>query len=120
MSRILVTGSAGTLGTRLVTELRARGHEVTGADLRHWPGELRTDITEWGQVQRTFYEVKPEVCFHLGGEFGRLNGVLFVQQLWKVNCIGTHNVLEGCLANDTRLIFASSSEAYGDLADRFP
>lgn len=118
MSRILVTGSAGTLGTRLVTELRARGHEVTGADLRHWPGEIRTDIAENCQVKRLFDKVMPQVCFHLAGEFGRINSDHYAEQLWRTNCLGTRNMIDVCIQADTRLIFASSSEAYGDLATR--
>ena len=35
MSRVLITGSLGTLGTPLTAELRERGHEVFGCDLRH-------------------------------------------------------------------------------------
>jgi len=115
--RILVTGSAGTLGAPLVKELRARGHEVTGADLRHWPGERRTDIADWGQVTRTFEEVKPEICYALAGEFGRINGNEYSEQLWRTNCLGTRNINEACVCYGTRLIFASSSEAYGDMVD---
>src|SRR6267142_2897119 len=120
MARILVTGSAGTLGTRLVTELRARGHEVTGADLRHWPGEIRTDVAEIEQLRDAFLTAKPEVVYHLAGEFGRLNGERYSEQLWRTNCLGTHNVIEACEGYVSRLIFASSSEAYGDLANCQP
>ncbi|MGH9202831.1 MAG: NAD-dependent epimerase/dehydratase family protein, partial [Vicinamibacterales bacterium] len=35
MSKILVTGSEGTLGRPLVRELRRRGHDVWGCDLQH-------------------------------------------------------------------------------------
>src|SRR5882724_4773536 len=118
MSRILVTGSAGTLGTRLVTELRARGHEVTGADLRHWPGEIRTDICEWRQVKKAFLSSRAQICYHLAGEFGRINGDHYWEQLWRTNCIGTKNIIEACRHYHARLIFASSSEAYGDIAER--
>lgn len=116
---ILVTGSQGTLGSKLVPELRARGHRVTGADLYHGAvGEIRTDVSEARQVERTFAEVKPEVCYHFAAEFGRVNGQMYYEQLWKTNCLGTRNVIESCLKHGTRLIFSSSSEAYGNLADK--
>lgn len=118
MSRILVTGSAGTLGTRLATELRARGHEVTGADLRHWPEERRMDIRIWRQVKDAIDIGCYDVCYHLAGEFGRVNGEHYHEQLWETNCIGTHNVIQACADRRVRLIFASSSEAYGDIPDR--
>lgn len=115
--RILVTGSQGTLGRPLVAELRMRGHSVAGADLEHGPYVFRTDIAEARQVERTFAHVRPDVCYHLAGEFGRRNGQEFYEQLWKTNCLGTRNIIESCLEHHTRLIFASSSEAYGSLAD---
>ncbi len=33
--KIVVTGSAGTLGAPLVAELRERGHDVWGIELHH-------------------------------------------------------------------------------------
>lgn len=117
--KVLVTGSMGTLGRKLCAELRARGNAVLGADLRHGAGaEMRTDVAEARQVERTFSYFKPEVCYHLAGEFGRVNGHEFSEQLWRANCVGTYNVIQSCLAHNTRLIFASSSEAYGDLGDK--
>lgn len=46
MSRILVTGAGGFIGHHLVTFLRARGHWVRGADLKH-PEFTRTDADEF-------------------------------------------------------------------------
>jgi dTDP-glucose 4,6-dehydratase len=116
--KILVTGSQGTLGKPLVNELLSKGHKVVGADLIHAPGDLRTDVAEYRQVERTFAEVKPDVCYHLAGEFGRINGNNYYEQLWRTNCLGTKNMIEACIKHDTHLIFASSSEAYGHLADK--
>lgn len=116
--RILVTGSQGTLGKPLVKELLSRGHRVFGADLIHAPGDYRTDVAEPRQVERTFAYVKPDVCYHLAGEFGRINGNNYYEQLWRTNCLGTKNVIESCITHGTHLVFASSSEAYGHLADK--
>ncbi len=40
--KILITGSSGTIGTRLFEMLLAQGHDVTGADRRpnKWKPEL--------------------------------------------------------------------------------
>lgn len=116
--KILITGSQGTLGTKLVEELKKRGHEVWGCDLHHGEkNEIRADVSEWRQIERVFDDVKPEVCYHLAAEFGRNNGQEYYEQLWKTNCIGTRNIIQACLKFNTRLIFASSSEAYGDIAE---
>jgi len=54
----------------------------------------------------------------MAGEFGRINGNNYWEQLWRTNCIGTKNIIEACRNYNTRLIFASSSEAYGNMTRR--
>lgn len=117
--RILVSGSEGILGLVLKKELRRRGHLVYGCDLMHSsdPQYFRADISERRQLSKVFDIVKPEVVYWLAAEFGRKNGEEFFEQLWKSNCIGVQNAIEECVKNNAHLVFASSSEAYGDTAD---
>lgn len=115
--RFLITGSQGTLGRVLRAELEERGHDVYGCDLKHSdnPKEMRADISDFRQIERVFKEFGHfHTVYHLAAEFGRNNGQEFYEQLWGTNCIGTRNVIECCLKYDSRLAFASSSEAYGE------
>lgn len=116
--RCLVTGSEGTLGRKLVTELEQRGHDVWGCDLMHSSREqyTRADIAEAGQVERVF-QWEPEICYNLAAEFGRMNGEEYAAQLWKTNLIGNQNIIDSCIRHNTHLVFASSSEVYGTLSD---
>lgn len=115
---MLVTGSLGTIGRPLTTELERRGHEVACCDLRHSEFEadafMRADVAEYRQLERVFETYEPEAVFHLAGEFGRHNGERHYEDCFKTNLIGTRNVLELCAKHDARLIFASSSEIYGE------
>jgi dTDP-glucose 4,6-dehydratase len=115
MARILVTGSEGTLGAPLVRELRRRGHEVWGCDLQHQADEryYRADVANFRQLERAF-EQQWDYVYHLAAEFGRINGEEYYDTLWQTNVIGTRNVLELQRRHGFRLIFASSSEIYGD------
>jgi dTDP-glucose 4,6-dehydratase len=115
MAKILVTGSQGTLGRRLVRELARRGHEVWQTDLMHTevPRYLRCDIVNYRQLERVF-EIDFDYVYHLAAEFGRLNGEEYYETLWQTNVIGTRNILELQRHRRFRLIFASSSEIYGD------
>lgn len=50
--RIALTGSSGKLGSVVLRELRAAGHEVVGMDVvgARGPGFVRVDLTDYGQV----------------------------------------------------------------------
>ena len=116
MSKILVTGSMGTLGRPLVSELRKRGHQVWQVDLQHQaePQYTRADVASYRHLERVF-EQEYDYVYHLAAEFGRLNGEEYYDTLWTTNVIGTRNVLEWQKQKGFRLIFASSSEIYGDI-----
>jgi dTDP-glucose 4,6-dehydratase len=116
MAKILVTGSLGTLGRPLVRELKARGHDVWQCDIPH-AGEdqyIRADISEYRQLERVFQTESYDFVYHLAAEFGRLNGEEYYETLWHTNVIGTRHVLELQQKHGFKLIFASSSEIYGD------
>ena len=50
--RIALTGSSGKLGTVVLRELRAAGHDVVGLDVvgTRGPGFVQVDLTDYGQV----------------------------------------------------------------------
>lgn len=127
--KILVTGSKGVIGLKLVEELTNRGHHVFGIDLGHYDGEVgyvqnmgtnkwiysRCDISEYRQLVRIFNLAGPfDLVYNCAAEFGRWNGEDYYEQLWKSNVIGFKNILK--LQEDIgfKLIHFSSSEIYGD------
>ena len=113
--RILITGSKGTLGTSLVKELSSRGHEIWQCDLQHQRDDnyIRADVSNYRQLERVFSQ-SYDYVYHLAAEFGRINGEEYYDTLWQTNVIGTRNILEWQKKKGFRLIFASSSEIYGD------
>lgn len=116
--KILVTGSKGTLGTPLVKELTARGHDVWRCDLQHQRDNqyFRADIGNFRQLEMAFNQ-DYDFVYHLAAEFGRINGEEYYDTLWQTNVIGTRNILELQKKKGFKLIFASSSEIYGDKHD---
>lgn len=115
MAKVLVTGSKGTLGRRLVQELKKRGQEVWEVDLQHGDGEnyFRADIAKYRQLDKVF-EQGYDYVYHLAAEFGRINGEHYYDTLWETNVIGTRNILEWQVKKGFKLIFTSSSEIYGE------
>ena len=130
--RILVTGSKGVIGQKLVKELMERGHKVLGVDLLHYPGEAgyiqkmshedwtysRCDIGEYRQIERVILEAGPfSLVFNCAAEFGRWNGEDYYEQMWKSNLIGLKNLIRLQEKHYFKLVHFSSSEVYGDYQD---
>ncbi len=116
MAKILVTGGLGAVGRPLCEELKRREHEVWISDRMHHhdPRYIRCDVGEFHQVERLLADRKFDYVYHLAAEFGRWNGEDFYETLWKTNAIGTKNVIRMQERLGFRMIFASSSEVYGD------
>ena len=127
MTRILVTGSKGVIGTKLVEILRKKGHEVFGIDIKHDHGEIgwehqmgtskftysRCDISEYRQLERIFEKAGPfDYVYNTAAEFGRWNGEDFYEQVWRSNCIGLKHLIRLQEKLKFRLIHFSSSEIY--------
>ena len=127
MSSILVTGGLGAVGSFLVAELRARGHDVFVADLRHHgdPQYARCDVGEFHQVERLWTGAgwaggylptgrRFDYVYHLAAEFGRWNGEDYYENVWRTNAVGTKNILRMQEREGFKVIYFSSSEVYGD------
>jgi len=127
--RILVTGSKGIVGQKLVSELKERGNSVFGVDIQHHPGEVgyiqrmsneewtysRCDIGEYRQLERVFNEAGPfDLVYNCAAEFGRWNGEDYFEQMWKSNLIGLKNIIRLQEQHKFKLVHFSSSEVYGD------
>ena len=131
--RILVTGSAGFIGSRLVTALLDRGDEVIGFDNfndyydpslkearlalnagRPSFSVLRGDVADADSVQKLFSEFKPERVVHLAAQAGVRYAAINPHAYASSNLVGFLNVLEGCRRhNVAHLVFASTSSVYG-------
>jgi nucleoside-diphosphate-sugar epimerase len=118
--RTLVTGASGFTGRYLVEKLLGRGHtviETVGArNEPETPTRLRLDITSPDDCRRVIDAVRPDYIVHLAAiSFVGHNDPL---DFYRVNVIGTLNLLEACAAvghTPRKLLIASSANVYGNV-----
>jgi GDP-L-fucose synthase len=126
MSRVLVTGAGGFLGSHLVERLEREGHDVFAAR------RVDYDLTRAEDTAALFEHAQPEVAFHLAAEVGgiganRANGGRY----WYANVLmGAHVLEEARRARIEKLVLAGTVCAYpkfapipfteGDLWEGYP
>jgi len=118
MSKILVTGSQGFVGTNLIHELENRGHTVYGCDIAQRHGEsgrfVRCDITKPQETERVFGICKFDYVYNLAAEYGRWRCEDYDENAIMTNCWGTRNMLHMQQKYGFKMIHFSSAEVYGD------
>jgi UDP-glucose 4-epimerase len=124
MTRALVTGGAGFIGSHLVDALLARGDEVTVVDhLRNRPNLagaaaahlVEGDVCRVGAMVEAFAAARPEVVFHLAAQIDVRRSVADPAIDAFVNIGGTATVLEAARrAGARRVVLASTAGVYGE------
>jgi UDP-glucuronate 4-epimerase len=131
--KVLVTGSAGFIGSALCIRLLERGDEVIGIDnhndyydptlkearlARHANHEnythLRIDIADRKAMEQAFEEHKPQGVINLAAQAGVRYSIENPLAYVDSNIVGFAHILEGCRHNKVdHLVYASSSSVYG-------
>lgn len=118
MKRILITGSAGYLGTKVVDLLAAHGgYEIYGTDLREPKNRLayaffrRGSVTDSLMMRELFDRARPDVAVHLAFVVTTTHDRNFEE---SVALGGTGNFLDGCERQCVpKAVLLSSVAAYG-------
>ena len=117
---ILVTGSAGMIGSYVVKGLIKKGHTVIGVDRVKPKEELEgltpvvLDLASKEDVMRVFSENKIDRCIHLAA-LAHTKGVADTsfEAFKKVNVDMAENVFEACAKYDVPVLFISTVDAIG-------
>jgi len=131
--KVLITGTAGFIGSNVAHRLLDRGDEVVGLDnlndyydvnlkndrlsrltCKKGFTDIRMDLEDRDGVAKLFSEYKPDKVVHLAAQAGVRYSLINPHAYIDSNIQGTTNILEGCRHNKVEhLVYASSSSVYG-------
>jgi dTDP-L-rhamnose 4-epimerase len=125
--RVLITGGAGFIGSRLM-RLLGQQHEMLSFDVLHPQvhgdapkpfdfENVQADIADADAVERTIRDFKPTVIYHLAAETGTGQSHDEPRRYCDVNIMGTTNLVEAARRNAPglhRVIVAGSRAVYGE------
>jgi UDP-glucuronate 4-epimerase len=131
--KVLVTGSAGFVGSALTLELLARGDEVVGVDslndyydvslkkarlARHLDHpryqHVHADLADRSAIEAVFARHQPLRVVNLAAQAGVRHAIVNPHIYVSSNLTGFLHVLEGCRHHGVEhLVYASTSSVYG-------
>ena len=131
--RVVVTGCAGFIGSRVASLLVERGHTVQGIDnlsdaydvrMKNWRVDnlldvngvewVNGDITDRSDVENLIGDFKPDAVINLAARAGVRQSIDDPWVYYETNVTGTLNLLEACKdAGVSRFLLASTSSVYG-------
>ena len=123
MSRVLVTGGAGFIGSHLVDRLLARGDDVTVLDdlstgaREHVPAAAELVVADVADADavRSCVTGGFDAVLHVAGQASIATSYASPERDLRTNVEGTLNVLSACVeAGVPRLVHASSMTVYGE------
>lgn len=125
MTKVLVTGAAGFLGSSLVEKLRRSGQHVRAVlhDTTQSASDLQNveivtaDIRDAGKVQEIAGGC--EAIVHLAAKVHAIDDFGAEQDYEAVNVVGTKHILDAAVRSGiNRIVFASSVKVFGEETSR--
>ena len=114
---ILVTGTTGFLGRRLVKRLNNEDYDLclTSLESNKDLSSKKLDLLNYRDIEKVIKKIKPTIIYHLGAIVNLSRDYEVAQQCIDINIKGTLNLLESLrIYTPKQFIFTSSEEIYGD------
>lgn len=119
--KILITGVAGFIGSNLAIELIDRGHQVVGIDNLNYGSTKNLEPIRknaafefiLGDISNPFIfkDVEVDILVHLASQ--KIPRYTTALRTLDENYLMLRNVVDKCRQDNTKLLFASTSDVYG-------
>lgn len=114
--RVLITGSAGMLGSAVYPAFVRAGHDVVATDLSPRAiGDLpmrRLDVRSLSDVEAFVAEIRPDLVLHLAAETDLEVCERLPDHAYETNLLGTQNVAIAARAADARFVYISTAGVF--------
>ena len=120
MSRVLIFGAGGFVGSYLCKEFLNNGYKVSGTDKGEesaLPSEVdfyKTDLMQADEVEKLICQIQPEIIVNLAAISSVGASWNMPQTTMEINVIGALNIMEAARKSEKkpRILFVGSSEEY--------
>ena len=120
MSRVLIFGAGGFVGSYLCKEFLNNGYKVSGTDKGEGsalPSEVdfyRTDLMQANEVEKLIGQIQPDIIVNLAAISSVGASWNMPQATMAINVIGALNIMEAARKSEQkpRILFVGSSEEY--------
>ena len=120
MSRVLIFGAGGFVGSYLCKEFLNNGYKVSGTDKGEGsalPSEVdfyKTDLMQADEVEKLIGQIQPDIIVNLAAISSVGASWNMPQTTMAINVIGALNIMEAARKSEQkpRILFVGSSEEY--------
>lgn len=129
LSKVLVTGGAGFIGSAFVRLLVERGYHVAVVDSLTYAGDMarlrdiknriafyRADIGDVSSINRIVRRLKPRAVVHFAAETHVDRSIRHAGVFLTTNVVGTQILMEACRTTGVeKFVHISTDEVYGEI-----
>jgi len=115
--KILVIGSEGNIGRKLIPYLKECGHYIHRADIIQGYGNDYSvvDINNPVDLYNVFSSLRPDVVYNLAAMVSRITCEASPGLTIDTNISGANNIIQLCKTFGSKLMSFSTSEVYGNI-----
>lgn len=127
--KILITGGAGFIGSNIADKYIEEGNDVVVVDnfskgnknnLNKKIKFYKLDILNKRKLEKVFKKEKPDIVNHHAAQINVIESISNIKKDFLVNVLGTLNVLDCCVKNNTKkIIYASTCAVYGNVEKKY-